>query len=263
MIKNTVLITGASSGLGEEFAWQLAELGFNLLLVARRTEMLNTVQKKISVKYPLVSCLTLSVDLIEEGALATVVNFISAQNIELSGVINNAGFGARGPFASVDAQRQSDMLQVNINALTMLTHIFIAHLIEHSTAESNNQHLPFIINVASTAAFQAGPHLALYYASKAFVLSFSEALHEELRGQIEVSALCPGATKTEFAEVAGMSDSLLFKLRVMDKKYVVSCALKNRDRAIVIPGLMNKIGVVAVKLLPRFISRKLAFQIQK
>jgi len=121
----------------------------------------------------------------------------------------------------------------------------------------------FIINVASTAAFQAGPNLALYYASKAFVLSFSEALHEELKGQVQVSALCPGATKTEFAEVAGMSNSLLFKARVMAKSTVVSCALKKRKRALVVPGLLNKIGVIAVKILPRWLTRKLAFQIQK
>ncbi|WP_413702183.1 SDR family NAD(P)-dependent oxidoreductase [Psychromonas sp. KJ10-10] len=113
------------------------------------------------------------------------------------------------------------------------------------------------------SAFQAGPNLAIYYASKAFVLSFSEALHEELKGKIAVSALCPGATKTEFAEVAGMTDSLIFKLRVMDKKVVVAYALKKRNKAIVVPGVINKIGVLAVKLLPRAISRKLAYQVQK
>ncbi|WP_284203331.1 SDR family NAD(P)-dependent oxidoreductase [Psychromonas marina] len=270
-MKNTVLITGASAGLGEEFAWQLAEQGFNLLLVARRTERLSTVQRNISIKYPSVSCLVLSVDLNEADALATLVNFVSLQKIELTGLINNAGFGIRGEFYALPANRQRELLQVNINALTMLSHAFIPHLTATSIAVHNNkiphsqgvQAVPFIINVASTAAFQAGPNLALYYASKAFVLSFSEALHEELKGKIQVSALCPGATKTEFAEVARMSNSLVFKLRVMDKKAVVSYALKKRGKAIVIPGLMNKIGVIAVKLLPRFITRKLAYQIQK
>lgn len=262
-MKNTVLITGASSGLGEEFAWQLAALGYDLLLVARRTEKLVHLQKNLHTKYPQISCLTLSVDLSEATAVATLVKFTQQQKIKLVGLINNAGFGTRGEFTVSSANRQSEMLQVNINTLTLLTHAFIPELRSTSMAQGNLKQQPFIINVASTAAFQAGPHLAVYYASKAFVLSFSEALHEELKQCIWVSALCPGATKTEFAEVAGMSNSLVFKLRVMDKQTVVAYALKNRKKAIVIPGLMNKIGVVAVKLLPRFISRKLAFQIQK
>ena len=254
-MKNTVLITGASSGLGEEFAWQLAALGYDLLLVARRVDKLLSLRKKIATKYPLQTFLILPVDLIEEDATDILLNFITLKNIHISGLINNAGFGARGLFSEVSALRQRQMLQVNINVLTMITHTFIPML--------KQQPKSFIINVASTAAFQAGPNLALYYASKAFVLSFSEALHEELKGQVQVSALCPGATKTEFAEVAGMSNSLLFKARLMDKSTVVKCALKKRNRAIVVPGVVNKIGVIAVKLLPRWLTRKLAFQIQK
>jgi len=254
-MKNTVLITGASSGLGEEFAWQLAALGYDLLLVARRVDKLLSLRKKIATKYPQQTCLILPVDLIEEDAAETLYNFVSLKKIQITGLINNAGFGARGAFATVSSLRQRQMLQVNINVLTMITHAFIPML--------KQQPKGFIINVASTAAFQAGPNLALYYASKAFVLSFSEALHEELKGQVQVSALCPGATKTEFAEVAGMSRSLLFKARVMDKSTVVKCALQRRQRAIVVPGLVNKIGVITVKLLPRYITRKLAFLIQK
>lgn len=254
-MKNTVLITGASSGLGEEFAWQLAEQGYDLLLVARRVDKLLSLRKKIATQYPGQSCLILPVDLVEEDAAEILFNFVQLKNIHITGLINNAGFGARGPFSEVSAIRQREMLQVNIHVLTMITHTFIDQLKQQPNS--------FIINVASTAAFQAGPNLALYYATKAFVLSFSEALHEELKGRVFVSALCPGATKTEFAEVAGMSDSLLFKSRAMDKKTVVRCALKRRQRAIVIPGLVNKIGVIAVKLLPRWIARKLAFQIQK
>ena len=253
--ENTVLITGASSGLGEEFAWQLAALGYDLLLVARRSDKLSLLQKNICTEFPNLSCLILSVDLNESNAVSTLINFISLKKIKIIGLVNNAGFGQRGMFESLEAVRQSEMLHVNINTLTMLTHALIPHLLVQKES--------FIINVASTAAFQAGPNLAIYYASKAFVLSFSEALHEELKGKIKVSALCPGATKTEFAEVAGMSNSLVFKLRVMDKKTVVRYAIKNRGKAIVVPGLTNKIGVLSVKLLPRFITRKLAYQIQK
>jgi short-subunit dehydrogenase len=254
-MKNTVLITGASAGLGEEFAWQLAALGYNLLLVARRAEKLDLLKAQLIKEYPQQTCSICAVDLNDSNAITSLQALIDIQQIELVGLINNAGFGARGMFSDLSASRQQQMLQVNIVALTGLTHQFVDNL--------KSQKDSFIINVASTAAFQAGPNLAIYYASKAFVLSFSEALHEELKGQVMVSALCPGATKTEFADVAGMSDSLVFKLRVMGKKVVVSYAIKNRQKAIVVPGLMNKFGVLAVKLLPRFISRKLAYQVQK
>lgn len=254
-MNNMVLITGASAGLGEEFACQLAAQGYSLLLVARRTDKLLLLQQQLSEKFPNQQCLIRCIDLNEESAPQALLSYIEEKNIQLTGLINNAGFGARGAFSMLGASRQREMLQVNINALTMLTYGAIGNL---KTAKKS-----FIINVASTAAFQAGPNLAIYYASKAFVLSFTEALHEELKGQVMVSALCPGATRTEFADVAGMAGSLVYKLRVMEKQPVVAYALKNRGRAIVIPGLMNKIGVIAVKLLPRFIARQLAYQIQK
>jgi len=254
-MQNTVLITGASSGLGEEFAIQLATQGANLLLVAMRHEKLQLLQKQLAEKYPQQSFSILPLDLNQENAPELVATFIETENIQLLGLINNAGFGARGRFDEQSTIRQREMLQVNIVALTMLTYKMLENL--KRTPDS------FIINVASTAAFQAGPNLALYYASKAFVLSFSEALYEELHGQISVSALCPGATKTEFAEVANMSSSLAFKLRVTEKQPVVASALMDRHKAIVIPGMINKIAVMAVKLLPRSISRKLAYQVQK
>jgi len=254
-MNNVVLITGASSGLGEEFAMQLAMQGYSILLVARRVEKLNVLQQRLSAKYPQQKFLTLPLDLNELQASEQLLEYVCEQNIQLCGLINNAGFGVRGRFEVLSFSRQQELLQVNITALTLVTHQLINNL------KRDNQ--SFIINVASTAAFQAGPNLALYYASKAFVLSFSEALHEELKGLVLVSALCPGATETEFADVAEMSSSLAFRLRVMQKQPVVAYALKHRGRAIIIPGIMNKIGVTAVKLLPRFISRKLAFQIQK
>lgn len=255
IIKKTVLITGASAGLGEEFAWQLAAQNYNLLLVARRTDKLVSLQEKIKQRYPSLCCLIFSVDLNEPDVSEQLFDFINVQSIQLVGLINNAGFGAKGRFLELTAIRQQQMLQVNINALMMLSHYAIPLLVKEPDS--------FIINVASTAAFQAGPNLAVYYASKAFVLSFSEALHEELKGKIAVSVLCPGATRTEFSEVADMGNSLAFKLRVMEKQPVVAYALKHRDKAIVIPGAINKIGVFSVKLLPRFMARKLAYLLQK
>lgn len=254
-MKNVVLITGASAGLGEEFAIQLAKQGYSLLLVARRSEKLHALQQQLSTQYTQQTFLTLALDLSLEKSIETLLKYICEQDIQLSGLINNAGFGVRGRFEALSISRQHQLIHVNITLLTLLTHGLITNLKQHPQS--------FIINVASTAAFQAGPNLALYYASKAFVLSFTEALHEELKEDILVSTLCPGATRTEFAEVADMSSSLAFRLRVMEKKPVVDYALKHRGRAIIIPGLMNKVGVIAVKLLPRFISRKLAYQIQK
>jgi len=251
-----VLITGASAGLGEEFAWQLAEQGFSLLLVARRSEKLQQIQQQILSKYPQIQLDYLAVDLTQQASAATIVNYIKKHALPLIGLINNAGFGQRGAFLEISLPRQMDMLQVNINSLVCLSHLAIPLL----KLQKNS----FIINVASTAAFQAGPNLAIYYASKSFVLSFSQALYEELKEQrIAVSTLCPGATQTEFAQVADMSDSLLFKLRVMDKKPVVSYALRNAHKALVIPGIVNKIGVLLVRFVPRTVARKVAYLIQK
>ena len=255
-MKKVVLITGASAGLGEEFAFQLAEQGLSLLLVARREDRLQQIRQQILVKYPEISVSYLPVDLTEQESAQQIVTYLQSHSLFLSGLINNAGFGQRGAFAEIALSRQMEMLQVNINSLVSLTHLAIPLL--------KQQQNSFIINVASTAAFQAGPNLAIYYASKAFVLSFSQALYEELKGEgIRVSTLCPGATKTEFAQVAEMSDSLLFKLRVMEKQPVVRCALNNAGKAVVIPGLLNKLSVFFVQLVPGSLARKLAYLIQK
>jgi len=255
-MEKVVLITGASAGLGEEFAWQLAEQGFSLLLVARRSEKLQQIQQQILSKYPQIQLDYLAVDLTRQESGATIVNYIKKYALPLAGLINNAGFGQRGAFSEISLLRQMDMLQVNINSLVCLSHLAIPLL----KLQKNS----FIINVASTAAFQAGPNLAIYYASKSFVLSFSQALYEELKGEgIQVSTLCPGATETEFAQVADMSDSLVFKLRVMEKQAVVSYALDNANKAVVIPGMLNKLSVFFVQMLPRALTRKLAYLVQK
>ncbi|WP_019615978.1 SDR family NAD(P)-dependent oxidoreductase [Psychromonas ossibalaenae] len=255
-MKQYVLITGASAGLGEEFAYQLAKQGFPLLLVARRFDRLEQVQKNIKGLYPDLEVRCCSADLSETAGLQAVSDYIDKESLSLVGLINNAGLGQRGLFSDSELSRQMQLLQVNISALVALTHLCIPLL--------SGQKNSFIINVASTAAFQAGPNLAVYYASKAFVLSFSEALHEELKGQgIRVSTLCPGATKTEFAQVADMSDSLVYKMRVMDKQPVVSYALANLNKAVVIPGIVNKFGAWTAQLAPRTVARKIAYLIQK
>ncbi len=255
-MKKVILITGASAGLGEEFAYQLAQQGFSLLLVARRKEKLRQIQQQILAKHPELNVFYLAADLTQQESAQQIVTYIESQSLLLSGLINNAGFGQRGSFSEIALTRQMEMLQVNINSLVSLTHLAIPLLKQQANS--------FIINVASTAAFQAGPNLATYYASKAFVLSFSQALHEELKGQgVRVSTLCPGATNTDFIQLAEMPQSTLFKLRVMEKQPVVRYALAKSNKAVVIPGWLNKLSVFFVHLIPAAFARKLAYLVQK
>jgi short-subunit dehydrogenase len=198
---------------------------------------------------------TLAVDLASPEGSESVAQQILRAEWSIVGLVNNAGFGDRGAFIDLPLDRQMQMIQLNISTLVELTHRLLPNM--------QKQQAPYIINVASTAAFQAGPNMAIYYATKAFVLSFSEALHEELGGQgVMVSALCPGATKTEFAAEANMLDTRLFKAGAMTPEAVVKQALKQRNRAIVITGWKNIFGVWMGKISPRFVTRKLAGWLQ-
>lgn len=249
-----VLITGASAGIGEEFARQLATQGHNLVLAARRLDRLETLASELRQRHNL-EVVCIASDLALAGASEKLVADMATHNVELTGLINNAGFGDRGDFSDLPLQRQLDMIQVNVTALVDLTWQLVPQLKAASDA--------FLINVASTAAFQAGPNMSIYYASKAFVLSFSEGLHEELKKEgVAVSALCPGATASEFAQEANMTNTLLFKAGTMTTEAVVSKALAGRHRAIVIPGLKNLLMVWLGKLSPRMITRRLAGLLQ-
>ena len=249
-----VLVTGASAGIGEEFARQLAVSGHNLVLVARRLDRLEALASELQSRHN-IQVVCQACDLARADAAEALVNELLEKKIQVSGLINNAGFGDRGKVQALPLQRQLDMIQVNVTSLVDLTWRLLPEL----KAASNS----FVINVASTAAFQAGPNMAVYYASKAFVLSFSEALHEEVKGEgVAVSALCPGATDSEFASEANMSDTLLFKAGTMTTEAVVRKALSARRRAIVIPGLKNLLMIWMGKLSPRMITRRLAGMLQ-
>jgi short-subunit dehydrogenase len=249
-----VVVTGASAGIGTEFARQLAASGSDLVLVARRLERLEALASELQDKHG-IRALTLAADLSASDGAKQVSDFIQEQGIQPVGLINNAGFGDRGTFTALGLERQLNMVQVNVTALTDLSWRLIPLM--------RGQQNPFIINVASTAAFQAGPNMAVYYASKAYVLSLSEALHEELKGDgFAVSALCPGATDSEFAQEANMTDTLLFKSGTMSTESVVRTALKKRRRAIVVPGLKNLILALAVKFSPRMMTRRIAGMLQ-
>lgn len=241
------LVTGASAGLGAEFARQLSKRGHRLVLAARRKERLEQLVGELG------NARDLAIDLSEPGAAAELMANIEASGEQVEVLINNAGFGLRGRFAEQDSARLRQMIDLNCGVLTELCRAVLPPMIEGGSGA--------ILNVASTAAFQPGPGMSVYFATKAFVLSLSEALHEEVKDQgIKVSALCPGPTRTEFGEVAGFGEEGFFDKIAMDSNRVVTEALDGleRNKAIVIPGVLNKTGALSTRLFPRALVRKAA-----
>jgi uncharacterized protein len=249
------LVTGASAGLGEQFALALAARGHDVVLVARRIERLEALARRITESSGR-RVEVVGLDLLAPNSAERLVEHCAAAGIEVEFLVNNAGFGAQGAFAALDRERQLDMLRLNGSVLTDLTHRFLPALIEHRGA---------VLNVASTAAFMPGAGLGVYYASKAYVLHFTEALAVELQGTgVRVSALCPGPTETEFREVAGRPRSGLLDRVAMQARPVVDAGLAglDRGRVVVVPGLFNKLCVVGVRCLPRALVRRLIGRIQ-
>jgi short-subunit dehydrogenase len=245
--KQVALITGASAGLGVEFARQLAKRGHRLVLAARRKDRLDALVAELG------NARAVAIDLGEAGSAAKLVANIEAAGETIGLLINNAGFGLRGKFAELDSAREREMIDLNIGALTDLCRGVAPGMIERRSGA--------ILNVASTAAFQPGPNMAVYFATKAYVLSFTEALHEELKPHgIKVSALCPGPTRTEFGAVAGFGDGGSFDRIAMDAATVVRLGLEGLDknRAVVVTGALNKIGAASTRFVPRPIVRKIA-----
>ena len=191
MARGVTLITGASAGLGVEFARACAARGEALALAARRRERMEALAGELGGEAHV-----FAIDLAEPEAAVSLLNEIEAEGLQVDVLINNAGFGGGGRFAEISFERQRDMVRLNVGTLTELARLVLPGMLERGRGA--------ILNVASTAAFQPGPNMAVYYASKAYVLSFTEALHEELKGKgVRVSALCPGPTDTEFFEAAG------------------------------------------------------------
>jgi short-subunit dehydrogenase len=242
------LITGASSGIGEAFARQLAKRGHDLVLVARRRERMEKLAAELSEAHG-VEAEVVEADLAEDSAVATVEERLRRGDIDL--LVNDAGFGTRGEFAGLPLARELEELDVNVRALMRLTHAALGPMVEHGRGA--------VINVASTGAFQPVPYMATYAATKAFVLHFSEALHEEVKGKgVTVTCLCPGAVRTDFQKVAGVDEGSLRAWKNPDD--VVRSALKAMAsrRAITVPGAVNVSLVAAVKLMPRFAARRIA-----
>jgi short-subunit dehydrogenase len=246
-VKKVALVTGASAGLGIEFARQLSKRGHRLVLAARRKERLEGLARELG------NARAVAIDLSTKGAAAKLLADLEANGESVDLLINNAGFGLIGRFAELDARRQRQMIDLNVGTLTDLCRAVAPAMIARKSGA--------ILNVASTAAFQAGPKMAVYFATKAFVLSLSEALHEELKpAGIKVSCLCPGPTRTEFGEVAGFGGSGAFDRLAMSAEEVVEVGLDGLDRnkAVVIPGLLNKVGAIGTRFAPRSTVRKIA-----
>jgi len=247
---NTTLITGASSGIGEAFARKLAARGHNLLLVARTEEKLVMLCSELG-RSQSIRAQYVAMDLAEPDAPARLFEETQQRDLQIDFLINNAGFGSMGDFAKLDLERELNMIDLNIGGLVELTHRFLQPMRERRSGS--------IINVASTAGFQAVPFMATYAATKAFVLSFSEALWEENREfGVTVMALCPGATDTNFFEAArGRKPPARISQSPED---VVDTAMRGLEhhRPSVISGLSNLLMIEAERITPRSLVLRVA-----
>jgi len=247
---NTTLITGASSGIGAAFARKLAALGRNVLLVARSEDKLIALCNELG-RLTSIRAQYVALDLEQPDAAAQLFEETQKRELEIDMLINNAGFGSMGDFAKLDLNRELEMLQLNIRALVDLTHRFLLPMRERKRGT--------IINVASTAAFQAVPYMATYAATKAFVLSFSEALWDENRAHgVHVMALCPGVTETNFFEAAKIGRPPMRTIQTAEE--VVEAALRglSRQKSVVISGWTNWLTVEAERFVPRNTVMKVA-----
>ena len=245
------LITGASSGIGLELARLCARDGHNVVLVARTEPKLRELAVELQ-KLGVTAHVVVS-DLAKPVAAVAIAASVKHLGIDVDILMNNAGLGLGGPFIGSDLQRELEMIQVNIVALTQLTKLLLAPMVARKRG--------YILNVASTAAFQPGPLMAVYYATKAYVLSFSEAIADELSGSgVTVTALCPGPTETGFAAEAKMTGSRLFTMmRPMSPAKVARAGYRamKAGRRVVIPGLRNKLLAQSVRVSPRRLVTKI------
>ena len=243
------LVTGASSGFGMEFAKLLAERNANLVLVARRKEPMASLAEHLKKRYS-VNVVVEGLDLAQAGASAELKNRLDRQNITVDILVNNAGFGLYGNFIGQPIPRIFEMLQLNMLAVTELTHIFAADMVKRGVGH--------ILLVASLLGYQATPGYAAYAASKAYVLLLGEALHEELKPHgVGVTVLSPGAASTSFGEIAGQSNTFVLRTLMMEPSQVARTGISAMlsRRASVIAGSLNKIVAFSNRFTPRQIQR--------
>lgn len=247
----TVLVTGASSGIGLELAKCFAADRSDLVLVARRADRMEALAKELEGKHG-ITARVVAKDLTRPEAPAELFESLKNRGVHVDVLVNNAGFGLQGKFFELDPRRQLDMIQLNVLALTELSRLFLPPMIARRKGG--------VLNVGSTAGFQPGPNLAVYYATKAFVLSFTEAIAEELKGTgVHATILCPGPTHTEFVARANMESSKLFKAGAMSAERAARKGHRafRRKRVIAIPGMVNEIGAFMPRLSPRCVTRKI------
>ncbi|WP_156877728.1 SDR family NAD(P)-dependent oxidoreductase [Shimazuella kribbensis] len=256
-MNGTVLITGASSGIGWELALLFAEADYHVLAVARNEIKLKELQQTVQQKYG-VELDYIPKDLVQPQAVDELIAELGQRSLSIDFLVNNAGFGLYGPFIKTDAKDEMDMITLNVGVLTHLTKSLIPHMMEQKRGG--------VLNVASTASFQPGPLMAVYYATKAYVLSFSEALANELIGTgVTVTALCPGPTATGFEKRANLGTSKLFQSGVMDVKSVAKHGFHGflKGKAVVIPGWKNRILASSTRFVPRNIVTKIVRKLQE
>lgn len=250
------LITGASAGIGEALARLFAADGHDVVLVARRRERLEALAAELREAHD-IEAEVLACDLAEPGAAGALFERAEQAGLEeVDFLVNNAGLGQNGAFSEADPGLLTTMMRVNMEALTLLTRAFLPGMLERDRGR--------ILNVGSTAGFQPGPGMAVYYATKAFVYSFTDALVEELRGTgVTVTNLAPGATETEFQVHAEMEQTLLFAAGVMSAEQVAQAGYEGmmRGKSLVIPGASNKLTSWGVPFLPRALTRRIVRRI--
>lgn len=254
---HTALITGASGGIGRDLAQVFARQGYNLIVVARSEDKLQALADELTREFG-VAVTVVAQDLTAPDAPAALERAVQAAGLQVDVLVNNAGFADYAPFVEADLEKQLRMLQLNGVVLTHLTHIFLQGMVARGYGR--------ILNVASTAAFMPGPLMSVYYASKAYVLSFSEAIANELKGSgVTVTALCPGPTQTGFQARAEMEESRLLQFGLMNSNQVAEEGFEAllRGQTIYVPGLMNRMQALMPRFLPRSLVRNVVRQAQE
>jgi short-subunit dehydrogenase len=257
MSPETVLITGASSGIGLELAKLFAADRSNLVLVARSTDKLEVLAESLRRQHG-ITARVVGKDLARAAGPQQLFDELGRDGVTVDVVVNNAGFGERGEFAELPLERQMEMVQLNVTALTALTWLFLPGMIQRNRGG--------ILNVGSIAGFLPGPYMAVYYATKAYVLHFTEALAVELRStSLHVTCLAPGPTHTGFAQAANMSSARLFRLGAMSAEAVARAGYRGfrRRKDIVVPGLRNKLLTQSVRFSPRFLVARITKFLQE
>ncbi|MFP4375403.1 MAG: SDR family NAD(P)-dependent oxidoreductase [Spirochaetales bacterium] len=255
MSKGTALVTGASGGIGRVFAVKLAREGYDVVVAARSRGKLEEVAKEIEGHG--VRGVVIESDLSKPDAPKALFEAVREEGLQVDVLINNAGFATYGHFASIELDKELEMINLNVTALVHLTRLFVPEMVARKRGR--------VVNVASTAAFQPGPLMANYYASKAYVLHFSEAIANELQGTgVTVTALCPGPTASGFQERAGMDNVKLVKSGLMSAEKVVDIGYRGmlKGKPVVIPGLKNRMLAQSTRFFPRKMTVKVVRNLQ-